>query len=92
MKTVNVKNVVVQFAEEKPIENDDKNRLDYVLIGQGEALYFFDGKIQKGIWKKESLESRTKFYLENNQEVEFNRGKFWISVVPSRNKDLVVYK
>jgi hypothetical protein len=92
LKTVNVKNVVVQFAEEKPIENDDQNRLDYVLIGQGEALYFFDGKVQKGVWKKETLDSRTKFYLENNLEVEFNRGKFWISVVPSRNKDLVVYK
>jgi hypothetical protein len=92
LKTVNVKNVIVQFAEEKPIENDDKNRLDYILIGQGEALFFLDGKVQKGTWKKESLESRTKFYLENNEEVEFNRGKIWVSVVPSRNKDLVVYK
>lgn len=92
MKTVNVKNVVVQFAEEKPIENDEKGRLDYVLIGQGEALFFMDGGVRKGKWKKESLETRTKFYLENSKEVEFNRGKFWISVVPSRNKDLVVYK
>lgn len=87
-----VKNVIVQFADEIPIPNDDKGRLDYNLVGEGKALIFLDGKVIDGFWKKDKLESRTKFYNTQNKEIEFNRGKIWISVVPSRNINQVVYR
>jgi hypothetical protein len=83
-------NVVILFADEFPIPNDDKNRLDYKLIGEGKGLVFRDGTVQEIVWRKDKLESRTKFYLVNNEEVEFNRGKTWVSVVPSRNVDQVI--
>jgi len=91
-KTIEVSNVIVMFANEVPIPNDDKNRLDYELIGQGKAYIFKDGILEKATWKKEDLEKRTKFYLVNGDEVEFNRGKTWVSIVPSRNIDQVIIK
>lgn len=89
---VKVKNLIVAFADEVPIPNDDKNRLDYKLIGEGKALFFMDGGVVSGTWKKNDLNSRTKYYNANGQEMEFGRGKFWVSIVPSRNEDLVVYE
>lgn len=91
-KRIEVSNLIVQFAEEFPIPNDDKGRLDYKLIGEGTAYIFRDGKFQNGIWKKDSLKSRTKFYLASGEEIEFNRGKFWVSIVPSRNINQVIIK
>jgi hypothetical protein len=91
-KNVLVSNLIVMFAEEFPIPNDDKNRLDYKLIGEGKAYVFKDGKVLDVVWKKNSLSSRTKFYLVNGEEVEFNRGKSWISIVPSRNIEQVILK
>lgn len=91
-KTIEISNLVVMFAEEFPIPNDDKNRLDYKLIGEGKGYIFRDGTMEDITWKKESLEKRMKFYLVNGEEVEFNRGKMWVSVVPSRNIDQVIIK
>jgi hypothetical protein len=88
---VEVKNLIVQFATENAINGDDKGRLDYTLIGSGEALVFLDGKVVKGTWSKNERDTRTKFYDLNGKEIEYNRGKFWISIVPDRNVDQVVY-
>jgi hypothetical protein len=30
-------------------------------------------------------------YDLNNNEIEFNRGKFWVSIVPSRNENQVKF-
>jgi hypothetical protein len=91
-KEVRVKNVIIQFANEVPIPNDDKNRLDYELIGSGSALIFRDGVVINATWKKEDLKSRTIFISIDGKEIEFNRGKIWVSVVPSRNEKQVVFK
>jgi len=91
-KQLEYKNVIVQFVSEVPIAGDDKNRLTYELTGSGEGLVFIDGKVTKVTWSKESRDARTLFYDLNGKEIEFNRGKFWISAVPDRNKDQTVYK
>lgn len=88
---VKVKDVLVQFVEERPIVGDLKGRLEYDLVGSGQALVFIDGKVIDATWSKEDMESRTLFYDTNGEEIEFNRGHFWISVVPSRNISQVVY-
>lgn len=90
-KQLEVKNVIVQFATESSIDGDDKNRLDYQLVGSGQAIVFIDGKATKSTWSKESRDARTKFYDMNGKEIEFNRGKFWVSIVPDRNIDQVIY-
>jgi hypothetical protein len=88
---VRVKNVIVQFANEVPIPNDDKGRLDYELLGEGKALIFRNGIVIESKWKKDSLNNRTMFYDLNGKEIELNRGKIWVSVVPSRNENQVKY-
>lgn len=88
---IKVKNLVVQFAEEFPIPNDDKGRLDYALLGSGKALVFREGKVIEAVWKKDGLNNRTRFYDLSEKEIEFARGKFWVSVVPSRNENQVKY-
>jgi hypothetical protein len=89
---IRVKNVVVQFAKETSIANDEKHRLEYQLIGSGEALIFIDGKVIKSTWSKSSRDGRTKYFDLDGNEIEFNRGTFWICVVPDRNTEQVVYK
>ena len=88
---VEVKNLVVQFAVETPIVGDDKSRLEYELKGSGTGLVFRDGGVETVTWTKDSREGRTVFYTEDGEEVEFNRGKFWVSIVPARNADQVRY-
>ena len=90
-KQIEVKNIIVQFAIESSIVGDDKNRLEYELIGSGEGLVFMDGGVTNVTWTKDSRDGRTIFYDENGEEFEFNPGKFWISFVPERNKDQVVF-
>jgi hypothetical protein len=88
---IRVKNLIIQFAEENAIVDDDKNRLDYVIVGSNEALVFIDGLAINATWSKAGRDDRTMFYDGNGNEMEFNRGKFWISIVPDRNKDQVNY-
>jgi hypothetical protein len=88
---VTVKNLLVQFVEESPIVNDPKGRLDYELVGSGTGLVFVDGRVIEVTWNKEERDSRTIFYDSDGEEMKFNRGKFWISVVPDRNIEQVVY-
>ena len=88
---VEVKNVIIQFVPELSIEGDDKGRLDYELIGSGEGIVFFDGTYQKITWNKSERDIRTVYYDLNGNEVQFNRGRFWISIVPDRNMEQVVY-
>lgn len=91
-KQISAKNVIVQFAKETSIVGDDKNRLDYELVGSGEGIVFIDGKVYKVTWSKSDRDARTKFYSLDGEEVKFNRGKFWIAIVPDRNVDQVQYK
>jgi len=88
---IEVTNLVVQFVAESPIVGDDKNRLAYQLVGSGLGLVFVDGKVIEVTWTKESRDERTMFYDLDGNEIKFNRGKFWVSVVPDRNREQVVY-
>ncbi len=88
---VEVKNLIVQYVTENSILGDDKGRLDYQLVGSGKAVVFIDGRSIDATWSKASRDERTIFYDTNGQEIEFNRGKFWIAIVPDRNVEQVVY-
>ena len=88
---VEVKNLIVQYVTELSIAGDDKGRLDYQLVGSGKAVVFIDGRSIDATWSKASRDERTIFYDTNGQEIEFNRGKFWIAIVPDRNVEQVVY-
>ncbi len=90
-KQIAVKNLIIQFAVENSIPDDDKHRLEYTLVGSGQAIVFLDGKAVKAIWKKESRDGRTKFFDTGGQEIVFNRGRIWVSIVPDRNMEQFIF-
>jgi hypothetical protein len=82
---ITVKNVVVQFAQTSLLE-PDTGRLDITLVGEGRALIFQEGEAIEGTWSKDEETSRTRFYDENQEEVEFVPGNIWVSIVPTDNE------
>ncbi len=77
---INVKNIIIKFADTKITDN--KGRLDIEVNGKGKAYYFLDGIFTKGNWEKEAGKW-TKFYSTENELIEFNSGNTWIQVVPN---------
>lgn len=71
------KNIVLQYVDFKII--DDYGRLDVDLTSGGRAEVYRDGKKIDGFWKKSA--GRTKFYNQENQEIEFNSGMIWLELL-----------
>jgi hypothetical protein len=62
---------------------DDKGRIIIETIGQGDAVILMDGKEINGRWKKTNRTDRTTYYDDKGEEIEFNRGRIWISSIPT---------
>lgn len=77
------KNLIVMTVARKAITTRI-NEAGYTMttVGSGKAQIFIDGKVITGTWKKASVSDREKFYDEKGAEITFNRGQFWISVIP----------
>jgi len=73
-------NVVVIATSMKVI--DEVGRLEIKTLGTGKAIVYKSGQVTTAIWQKDSLNSRTRFYNEQKQEIIFNPGKVWVEVVP----------
>jgi hypothetical protein len=75
------KNLVVQ--EVNMVQSgDEKGHLIITTIGQGNAVMFIDGKVIHGTWKKTSRTDRTVYYDSAGKEIQFNRGRIWIAMIP----------
>lgn len=80
---LNPKNVIVMTVSRTAIKTRiNEDGYNMVTVGSGAAKIFIDGKTINGTWKKTSTSSREVFYDESGQEITFNRGQFWISVIP----------
>lgn len=78
------KNVVVQFLFERgPV--DSEKHMFYKTVGEGDALIFQNGTVTKGTWEKDDILSRTYFYDDAGNEIEFVRGTIWVEGVPDGN-------
>jgi len=76
------KNVVVLLTKEiGPV--DPLKHMLYTTIGDGKALVFQDGKVIDANWSKKSRLGRTVFTDQKGQEIKFNPGRTWISVLDS---------
>jgi len=60
---------------------DEIGRLQIKTLGSGKAIVYKSGQIITGTWQKDSLNSRTRFYDDHNQEIIFNPGKVWVEIV-----------
>lgn len=73
------KNIIIQRAKTKVIDNDGRRKID--LIGEGTGIFITNGKSQEITWKKKDRKSKTKFYDENGSEIVLNPGVTWVQVV-----------
>lgn len=53
------------------------------VIGSGPAVFFRDGKAQRGIWKQPNQFAPLQFYDRQGHQAAFDPGQTWIEVVPS---------
>ena len=73
--------MIIQFVNSSVI--DDAGRLKVDMIGKGQTRVLRDGKMIRGTWQKDKKIDRTRFYLDNGEEILLNPGKTWILVVPN---------
>jgi hypothetical protein len=76
-------NLIVMTVKRSPLITRI-NEHGYLMetVGEGNAKIFLNGEVIEGKWKKDSRKDREVFYDENGEEIVFNRGQFWICVIP----------
>ncbi len=81
---VKTKTLIIQGIKSY-YNGDSKGRIVQEVIGQNEGYILENGKITKVIWKKESFNSKTRYFFAENptQEYIFERGKKWIILAPN---------
>ncbi|MFZ3577232.1 DUF3048 domain-containing protein [Virgibacillus sp. DJP39] len=85
---IKANNVIIIYAAHQPIPGDTAGRIDITLTGEGDAEFFLDGQVVKGMWKKEK--NGIHFYA-NGDSVALNPGKTWIQVVDAQKRNNVSY-
>jgi len=79
------KNLIVQVTNiTGPI--DQYGHMAVRTVGQGETLFFFDGKIIEGTWVRNNYDEPFKYLDENGDEVKFNIGQTWISFLSTLDR------
>ncbi len=80
---ISPKNIIVMTVSRTPhTTRINENGWLMTTVGSGNATIFIDGKEIVGSWKKSSKSDREIFYDQNGTEIIFNRGQFWICVIP----------
>jgi len=81
------KNIIIQVAKTRVIDNE--GRLDIQLVGEGEGKYITNGKAIDVRWEKKSRHEKTIFYDLDGNEIILNPGVTWIQVVEPRTETII---
>lgn len=85
------KNVVIMFVKFAPLnDGTKKHRLTAGYDGSGVAYIATNGKTIKGIWKKKSMKSPTRFYDKQGKQVTLTIGQTFVQVVRTGTKLTIV--
>lgn len=76
--------VVVQKVQVQS-NGDAAGTISMKTLGSGEAFIFIGGRVIAGTWKKETPESPTRFFDENNSEIVLGVRPVWVEIVPTEN-------
>jgi len=81
---LSAKNVIVLFMRESRANDGYEGNLHllYGTTGQGDAIVFQDGKEIEANWSKKNRTSRLILTDSRGQEIEYNPGLTWFSVLP----------
>jgi len=80
---LSAKNVIYLYTDIRTI--DRIGRQEIRTLGSGRVVVARDGRLIAGRWRKDSPESRTRFFDEQAQEIQLNAGLTWIEVLRSNN-------
>ncbi|MCG2788321.1 MAG: DUF3048 domain-containing protein [Actinomycetia bacterium] len=75
-----VNNVIVMVTDIKETGNTDGHMI-VRTTQEGEAFYFFDGKVTEGTWSRSSALDPFTFKDIDGNVVLFNRGNTWVGVI-----------
>ncbi|HUM56022.1 MAG TPA: DUF3048 C-terminal domain-containing protein, partial [Bacillota bacterium] len=77
-------NVMIQFVKSQVLDN--KGRLGIDMKAGGDAMLFRKGKVIKGTWSREDMDSPTIFTAANGKEMKMATGNTWIQVLDQNHK------
>ncbi|MGN0496580.1 MAG: DUF3048 domain-containing protein [Lachnospiraceae bacterium] len=88
-----VKNVIIQECSvEAYYDEQNHDRVDVGITGEGEGIYLTNGKAIHITWKCNGYGKVTKYYDLEGNEIELNQGKTWINIVDkNHSSDNVIY-
>jgi len=79
------KNIIVQITDiSGPL--DQYGHIAVRTTGQGEALFFLDGKVIEGTWVRNNYNDQFKYLNKDGDEVKFNVGQTWISFLATLDR------
>lgn len=79
--------IIVQEVSSRPtVTRINETGLVMDTVGEGKAKIIQDGKVTEGTWKKRKQKERTIFSDESGQEIRFNAGQRWITIVNPGSK------
>lgn len=73
------KNIIIQEANVKVIDNEGRLQID--LIGEGKGKFFTNGVGMDITWEKKDRGSKTFYYDSNGNEIILNPGITWIQII-----------
>lgn len=77
--------VIIQKVPAEWLLSSGYDRIGINIIGEGEALFFRDGKVFAGQWKKETKESQTQWFLGDKPFI-LKTGQVWVEIVPGNRE------
>ncbi len=76
-RAILARNVFIQYV---PHAIDNRGRPTPQIIGSGAIDYYVQGQRFRGTWRKDSMNSPTRFYYQDGQEIERVYGQTWIQL------------
>lgn len=77
------KNIIIQQAESRIIDNEGRKEID--ITGKGKGIYITNGTMKNISWEKSSPKNIT-IYSDDEGEISLNSGVTWIQVVSPQTK------
>lgn len=82
--TIKPKNIIVMYMPTQyGATRIGESTVIMQTVGSGKALVFMDGVAVEATWKKADHKARTQYFDASGTEIKLNRGKTWVSVVPT---------
>ena len=76
-------NVILLYASQGAVKNDEKGRIHVDFIGTGDGIYITNGKSEPIKWSKESrTSSYTLYKADGATELLLNPGKTYVGIPP----------